>query len=164
MLPELGADSRLQALEALHMRRAGGAEADSELARAALICWPRMRRDPNRPSVPGTRERRGLERPAGGEVGSPLSWAGVEPGHRLGCSFPAGPLILLAAPHFRLIVQGGEPVFGLPPELARGRNLRAWFLAVPGSLASSRWLKPIVNRDGVGCGFCKESRAKISYD
>jgi hypothetical protein len=37
VLPELAADRRLQALEALQVRRAGGAEADGELARAALI-------------------------------------------------------------------------------------------------------------------------------
>jgi len=46
VLPELASDRRLQALEGLQVRRAGRAQADGELARAALICWPRMRRDP----------------------------------------------------------------------------------------------------------------------
>jgi hypothetical protein len=41
---------------------------------------------------------------------------------RDGCSFPAGLLILVAAPHFRLIVQGGEPDLGLPSDLAHGRD------------------------------------------
>ena len=66
-----------------------------------------------------------FERPAGGEIGGPLSGTGVEPGHGLGYSFPAGLLILVAAPHFPLIIQGGEPVLGLPPDLAHGRDLLA---------------------------------------
>jgi len=125
VLPELVADRRLQVLEGLQVRRAGGAETNGELARTALICWPRMRRDPYRPSVPGTRERRRFERPAGGEIGGPLSGTGVEPGHGLGCSFQTSLLILVAAPHFRLIVLGSEPDLGLPPDLAHGWDLRA---------------------------------------